>query len=127
MIKLVSFSLYVAKTTSTLRFFIRFFIILDFSNMAEYSSEATPQVAIMCVFCVKRSGKWKCEECGHMCNVCKENNHRRLISSHKHKILSLKDIGKVATRFCSRYLQRMGIFQTCYRIYFSEMINIVVS
>lgn len=73
--------------------------------MAKHPSEATPQVAIMCVFCEQPNVKWKCEECGHLCNVCQEKVHRRLTSSKKHNISSLKDIGKVATRFCFRYLQ----------------------
>lgn len=64
--------------------------------MEEQSNEATAQSAFMCQFCDHQNVKWKCEDCGiYICNSCKEKVHPRLKSSDKHKVLSIKDIGKV--------------------------------
>lgn len=64
--------------------------------MAEPSNENVAQTAFMCQFCDQQNVKWKCEDCGvYLCHSCKEKIHPRLKSSDKHKIISIRDIGKV--------------------------------
>ncbi|CAG2227869.1 PLCG1 [Mytilus edulis] len=64
--------------------------------MAEQSSETAAQSAFMCQFCDQQNVKWKCEDCGiFICSMCKEKIHSRLKSSNKHRVMSIKDIGKI--------------------------------
>lgn len=64
--------------------------------MAEQSNETAAQSAFMCQLCDQQNVKWKCEDCGiFICNLCKEKVHPRLKSSDKHRVMSVKDIGKV--------------------------------
>ncbi|XP_063406024.1 GRB2-related adapter protein-like [Mytilus trossulus] len=64
--------------------------------MAEPFNENEAQTAFMCQFCDQQNVKWKCEDCGvYLCNACKEKIHPRLKSSDKHKIISIREIGKM--------------------------------
>lgn len=67
--------------------------------MAEHSSGNAAQTPIICLFCDKLNVEWKCNECGLMCNLCKDKKHPRLTSSYKHRLVSIEDLGKVIKHF----------------------------
>ncbi|CAC5421970.1 PLCG1 [Mytilus coruscus] len=74
--------------------------------MAEQSNEKAAQMAFMCQFCDQQNIKWKCVDCGvFLCDSCKEIIHTSSRSSDKHRILSIKDIGKVMSTFTINEIQ----------------------
>lgn len=77
--------------------------------MAEHSSGNAAQTPIICLFCDKLNVEWKCNECGLMCNLCKDKKHPRLTSSYKHRLVSFENLGKVIKQFFSTYLPSVGI------------------